>query len=104
MEFNLRLTRLREKFDKLPILKTSGMVEEYEQKRRKQVAGMRSILDYGIGVAIVTAGAFLFFRSMFNLEFNERFPPNIYDKLFGALCMLYGCWRMYRGYKKNYFK
>ncbi|MET0637166.1 MAG: hypothetical protein ABWZ25_14140 [Chitinophagaceae bacterium] len=104
IEFNIYLNKIKEKFNKLPILKTSGMLEEYEQKRRKQVAGMRSMLDYGIGVAIVVAGAFLFFRNQFSFEFNEKFPPNSYDKIFGVICMLYGCWRVYRGYKKDYFK
>ena len=104
MEFNMQLGHLREKINKLPIPKTSSMVEEYEEKRRKQVSSMRSILDYGIGIAIITAGAFLFFRGMMKLEFNETFPPNSMDKIFGLLCMLYGFWRVYRGYKKNYFK
>lgn len=104
MEINMHLKRGKGKIDKLPILKTSGMVEEYERKRRKQVAGMRSILDYGIGVAIIAFGLFLFCRSFFELEFNETFPPNSLDKIFGGLCVLYGGWRVYRGYKKNYFK
>jgi len=104
MEINMQIIRLKEKFNKLPILKTSGMVEEYERKRRKQVAGMRSILDYGIGIAIIVFGLFLFTRNMFELEFNQTFPPNSLDKLFGGLCVLYGSWRVYRGYKKNYFK
>ena len=104
IEINQELILLQEKFNKLPILKTSGMVEEYEKKRRKQVSLMRSLLDYGIGFMIALAGAFLFFRSMLNLSFNETYPPNWADKAFGALCFFYGCWRMYRGYKKNYFK
>lgn len=49
-------------------------------------------------------GVFLFFRSRFEIEFNDRFPPNEWDKVFGAVCVVYGLWRMYRGYKKNYFK
>ena len=65
---------------------------------------MRSLLDYGLGLAIVVAGVFLFFREKFDLTFNENFPPNYMDKIFGAVCVLYGSWRIYRGYKKNYFK
>ncbi len=80
------------------------MIEEYENRRQKQVSGMRSILDYGIGSAIVTAGLFLFFRSMMDLKMNETHPPTYVDKLFGALCVVYGAWRIYRGYKKNYFR
>lgn len=81
-----------------------SMAEEYERKRRKQVASMRSLMDYGIGVVIVLVGAFLFFRNRFDLEFNERFQPNDSDKIIGGVFFLYGLWRIYRGYKKNYFK
>lgn len=80
------------------------MIEEYEKKKKRQVASMRSLLDYGIGFAIIVAGAFLFFRNQFDLDFNERYPPNSTDKLLGVVCLLYGSWRIYRGYKKNYFK
>ena len=49
-------------------------------------------------------GFFLFFRNMFDLDFNDRYPPNYVDKIMGTVCLLYGSWRIYRGYKKNYFK
>ncbi len=80
------------------------MFEEYEKKKKKQVSLMRSLLDYGMGVLIVMAGFFFFFRAKLDLPLNERFPPNDTDKLFGAICLLYGGWRIYRGYKKNYFR
>jgi len=79
------------------------MLEEYEKKRKKQVSSMRSILDYGIGVLIAILGLFLFFRNYLNISFNEQFPPDIWDKVFGGVCVIYGSWRIYRGYKKNYF-
>ena len=68
---------------------TDSMMEEYEQKRRKQVASMRSILDYGIGTIIVVAGFFLFFRHRFDLDFNKRFPPNEVDMIMGGICVLF---------------
>lgn len=80
------------------------MLEEYEKQKRKQVAGMRSILDYGMGIIILAAGLFFFFRDRFKLSFNESFPPNEIDKIFGVICVIYGSWRVYRGYKKNYFR
>ena len=81
-----------------------SMMEEYARKRRKQVAGMRSILDYGIGTLIMAAGVFLFVRNRLDLSFNERFPPNDSDKIIGVVFVIYGLWRVYRGYRKNYFK
>ena len=80
------------------------MLEEYEKKKRRQVAGMKSLMDYGMGLIILVAGLFFFFRDQFHLSLNERFPPNEMDKIFGGMCMAYGLWRIYRGYKKNYFK
>ena len=81
------------------------MFEEYEKKKRKQVALMKSLLDYGMGLIILLGGLLFFFRDRLgDISFNRRFPPNDMDKIFGAMCILYGAWRIYRGYKKNYFR
>jgi hypothetical protein len=80
------------------------MLEEYEKKKRKQVASMKSLMDYGMGLLILFAGVFFFFRDRFKLDFNERFPPDDIDKIIGVLFIIYGAWRIYRGYRKNYFK
>jgi hypothetical protein len=79
------------------------MLEEYERQKRKRLALRRSVMDYSIGVLIVLAGIFFIVRNKFKLDFNAIFPPNEMDKIFGAICLLYGAWRIYRGYKKNYF-
>jgi hypothetical protein len=88
----------------LPALKVAYMIDEYEKKKRKQIASMRALLDYGLGTLITGFGIFLFIRSKLDISFNENFPPNNIDKMFGALCVIYGGWRIYRGYKKNYFR
>jgi len=80
------------------------MFEEYEKKKRKQIAFMKSLLDYGMGAMIIAAGLFFFFRDRFHISFNETFPPNDIDKIFGIICLVYGSWRLYRGYQKKYFK
>ena len=80
------------------------MFEEYEKRKKKQVSLMRSMLDYGMGIIILAAGFFFLFRQKFHLSLNEKFPPNYIDKFFGAICIFYGAWRIYRGYKKNYFR
>ena len=80
------------------------MFEEYEKKKRKQVSLMKSLMDYGMGILILFMGIFFFFRDKLPIGLNKRFPPDDIDKILGALCMLYGVWRIYRGYKKNYFR
>lgn len=84
--------------------KAEQMMEEYEAKRQKRVSSVRSWMDYGIGTLVVFIGVFLFVRNWMVLDFNERFPPNNSDKIIGIVFALYGFWRIYRGYKKNYFK
>jgi uncharacterized membrane protein len=88
----------------LPVLKTISMLQEYEKKKRKQVALMRSLLDYGIGTLIVAAGIFFLIRKNFKIRFNVSFPPNDIDIFFGVICLMYGGWRIWRGYQQKYFK
>lgn len=78
--------------------------EDYEQQRNRQVSRMRSVLDYAMGVLIILIGLFLIFRFKLNIGLNKTYPPDQWDKLYGALAVAYGSWRIYRGYKKNYFK
>ncbi len=78
--------------------------EDYEEKRRKQVSLVRSVLDYLVGAGIAGFGVFMIIRDRWKLDFNETFPPGKIDKFFGVVCIAYGIWRMYRGYKKNYFR
>ena len=80
------------------------MFEEYEHKKKKQVSLMRSILDYGMGVVITLLGLFFLCRNFLNLNFNKAYPPDHVDIILGIICIAYGLWRTYRGYKKNYFK
>ncbi len=79
-------------------------MEEYEKQKRRRVSLMRSVLDYGMGILIIVAGLFFLFRKKFKIPFNEKFPPNDIDIVFGSICLIYGAWRVYRGYKKNYFR
>lgn len=78
--------------------------EEYERNRNRQVSGMRSVLDYAMGVLIIFIGIFLMLRYKFDIGLNKQFPPDVWDKVYGIIAILYGAWRLYRGYKKNYFK
>lgn len=79
------------------------MFDEYEKKKRKQVSMMRSLKDYGTGVFILIVGAFFLFHEKLKFSFAD-FPKSDIDYFFGGMCLLYGTWRIYRGYKQNYFR
>jgi hypothetical protein len=62
---------------------------------------MRSIMDFGMGILWTSMGIFLLFIKYFNTELQLRFDDPAM-KIFGGVCILYGGFRIYRGYKKNY--
>ena len=78
------------------------MIEEYENQRQKQVSQMRTITNFGMGVVFICAGIFFFVYEFLGIDLGRE--PSPVDKIIGALFVLYGIWRLYRGYKKNYFK
>lgn len=72
-------------------------------ERDRGFVRMRSIMDFGMGILWFAMGVFLVFINKFNtgLEVQFNTPPM---KAFGAICIIYGGFRIYRGIKKNYFK
>ena len=79
------------------------MVEEYEQKRKQQVSSMRSIMDYAMGIVFSFLGCAFLYYQISNKPFLGRRPDTL-NYFIGALFLIYGVWRIYRGYKKNYFR
>jgi uncharacterized membrane protein len=79
------------------------MIEDYEQKRRKQVSRMRSMVDYTMGALFTLLGIYFLIYNRMGWNVFDREPSSI-DYFIGGLFVLYGAWRIYRGYKKNYFR
>lgn len=80
-------------------------LEEFEKApdpKTRRYAMMRSISDYGMGLLYIAIGVIIFFARQFN--FNNDFVMTIPAKIFAVVAIIYGVWRLYRGYKKNYFK
>lgn len=71
--------------------------------REKGVIRMRSFMDMGMGVLWIAMGVFLTFFSKGHQGLSSRLDEPVV-KVFGIVCMLYGCFRIYRGIRKNYFK
>ena len=79
------------------------MIDEYENQKRKQISLMRSILDYGMGAVFFLIGLYFLLYEVLDISIFPR-KPSAMDKLIGILFIAYGSWRIYRGYKKNYFR
>ena len=79
------------------------MIEDYQNEHRKKVTRVRSVMDYIMGAIIILIGVYFLLYETLGLNVFRREPSPL-DKLLGGVFILYGIWRMYRGYKKNYFK
>ena len=82
-------------------------LEEFEKEqpseRDKSYLRMRSIMDFGMGMLWMAMGVFMIFIKRFNADLAEKYDANTF-KIFGAVCIIYGLFRVYRGYKKQYFR
>ena len=79
-------------------------LEEFEDEpdeKSKRYQRMRSIMDYGMGTLWVVMGVFFFSPNKFSNRFGDYDNPLM--KWFGGICVIYGLFRIYRGYKKNYY-
>jgi hypothetical protein len=77
-------------------------MDDLELKRRRAYANRRSIMDIGMGFIYAAMGGFFLLTRQ--LGFKTDFPPEPFNYIFGGLCLLYGGFRIYRGFKKNYFR
>ena len=77
------------------------MKNEAPDRRTKGYIMMRTIMDYGMGILIFGLGIFFLLAPGLGVHFElEPF----YRYFFAGLCLIYGGWRVYRGYKKKYFR
>jgi hypothetical protein len=77
------------------------MATEYDDKKLRAYRNRRALMDYGMGILYLAAGGFLFLAKQLGRELD--FLPEPYTYIFGGLLLIYGVFRIYRGYKKNYF-
>ncbi len=79
-------------------------LEEFEEKndpRTKRYIGMKSIMDFGMGLIYIGVGIFILLAKKFH--FTNEFIDSGIGKVFAGLVIFYGLWRIYRGIKKDYF-
>ncbi len=62
---------------------------------------MRSIKDFGMGALYLCFAFFMFFAEKFGFDWIGF--DKLFRYIFGGILTLYGVWRLYRGYRKDYF-
>jgi hypothetical protein len=80
-------------------------LQDFERKRmserEKGISLMRTITNYGMGAIIIAFGFFFMFNNSETME--KRYDP-VLLKMMAIICWVYGAFRVYRGYKKDYFR
>lgn len=75
--------------------------ESQREKSDKRVHMASLILQIFAGLLIFAVGIIMFKKDHFNIaqivEFTSDRDPFLMQ-MFGGICMLYGAWRVYRGY------
>ena len=79
------------------------MIEEFDKKRQRQAARTQSIMHFAMGVIILGLGVLFLLAESLGIKIFGK-EPSALDKIMGAVFLLYGAWRIYRGYKLNQFR
>ena len=77
------------------------MAIDQREKRTSNYVLMRSVMDYGMGLVIFCFGIFFAIAPRLGIDFNVE---PFFRYFFAGMCIVYGGWRMYRGYQKNYYQ
>ena len=77
-------------------------MENFQEKHRQQGARMRSIMDYTMGIVFFCLGVFFVVYRFLGIRIMDKDPSTL-DFIIGGIFIAYGSWRIYRGYKKNYY-
>jgi formate hydrogenlyase subunit 4 len=77
--------------------------EAQRDKSRRQMSMSTSIIDFFIGLMMIGVGTILVKKNHFSIKqivkfCSERDPFLI--QLFGIIMIIYGAWRIFRGYNK----
>lgn len=75
------------------------MENEIKKSNARGITSVKSLLDFVMGFLYVAAAFFLFFADTFG--FTIDYFDKSFRYIFGALCAVYGIWRIYRGFNKE---
>lgn len=73
----------------------------FDSKDRNNSSLLRSIYNYTMGVLWLGVGIFFLFHEKWGFEFFKTEKQKPLGVIFGASAILYGLFRLYRGFKKQ---
>jgi hypothetical protein len=76
------------------------MIEDYRDSERKKVARVKAVMHIIMGIVFAAIGIYFLVYDKIGINvFRQR--PSVIDYFIGGLFLLYGFFRIYRGFKKD---
>jgi hypothetical protein len=70
------------------------------QRKSREPVNIRAMFDWVMGIIYLVVGFVLTFAPWLGIRIH--FPPPDIARIFGTACMIYGGFRIYRGYKTRH--
>ncbi len=77
------------------------MENEFRDRQRKSYVIMRMIYDITMALLFIGMAVVMFFAEKLKIDKIITFDST-FRYMFGAICLLYGGFRLYRGFKRDY--
>ena len=77
------------------------MEEGYKERRRKSYNLMRMAYDFTIAVLLLGMAVIMLFAGKLGIEQLAGKDNEFFRYFFGGLCLLYGGFRVYRGFQRD---
>ncbi len=81
------------------------MINDYKDRQRKSADTAKTIYNVSFGVIILIVGLLMLFLNQINNDtLNDYlgYLDPVLRYMFGGLCLIYGVFRLYRGFKKDF--
>lgn len=85
----------------LPVPETNRSFMVFDDKERNTSSWLRNMYDYTMGVLWFALGIFLLFHKKLGIDLKLTDKEMVLTNIFGASSVLYGLFRIYRGYKNK---
>lgn len=77
------------------------MTQDYRDRNKKAFDVLQTVRHFVMGIMFCIMGILLFVADKYKIAQLQEFDKT-FRYLFGAICLLYAVFRIYRGIKKNY--
>lgn len=78
------------------------MENDFRVKQKKSYNMMRMSYDITIALLLLGMSVVMLFADKLGIEQLTDKDNDLFRYFFGGLCLLYGGFRLYRGFKRNY--